>query len=191
MSGAGAGSAAAEEAAAASSPSSPENRTSVVELHMYDISGGMARSFAPMLGLPLEAIWHSSVVVRDAGAAHAEEVFFGFGVQRARAGTTPFGAPLRTLRLGETELDGETREALLADLGARYTPAHYHLTDRNCNHFAHEWAELLCGEGAPEAVVHQARDLLRTPLGAMVAPLLRQMEGLTGRATATGFDGGR
>lgn len=158
---------------------------------MYDISNGLARSFAPMLGIPLEAIWHSSVVVREGsggGGASPEETFFGFGVQTARAGTTPFGTPLRVLPLGRTELDADTRRALLRELSERYRPCHYDLVARNCNHFAHEYAELLCGQGAPREVVEQAEVLLRTPLGRMVEPLLRQVGGATtGRATATGW----
>jgi hypothetical protein len=161
-----------------------------VELHLYDLSGGMARSFAPMLGLPLlEAIWHSSVVIRETDG-RATEHFFGFGVQQAAAGTTPFGRAMRVLPLGRTELDAETRESLLADLSERYRPHHYNLVSNNCNHFANEFAELVCGAGAPTEVVGQAAALLRTPLGQMVEPWLRQMEGFTGRATATGFNGG-
>jgi desumoylating isopeptidase 1 len=192
--------AAADEAAAApgtttTAPQTTPPPPAAVELHLYDISRGLAASFGPMmLGVPLEALWHSSVVVREPGgsASAAEETFFGYGVQTAAAGTTPFGAPLRTLHLGTTELDADTRAVLLAELSARYTHAHYHLTERNCNHFASEWAELLCGVGAPGDVVGQAAALLATPMGRMVEPMLRQaMESVTGRATATGFDGGR
>jgi desumoylating isopeptidase 1 len=160
-----------------------------VELLAYDISRGMARSFAPMLGLPIEAVWHTSVVVRD-GHAQEEEVFFGYGVQRAPVGTTPFGAPIRVIPLGTTELDRDTRLSLLADLGERYQPHHYRLVDRNCNHFASEYAELVCGVSSPDEIVHQARDLLQTPLGSMLRPMLAQLESVTGRATATGFGGG-
>lgn len=185
---------------AAAAPAAPPrtSKKAVVELHAYDISGGLARSFAPMLGMPgLEAVWHTSVVVRDpddgassSSSSAAEEVFFGYGVQRARAGTTPFGAPLRVVRLGETELDAATRDELLADLSRRYQPQHYRLTENNCNHFASEWAEILCGVAAPGEFVHQARDLLSTPMGQMIAPMLAQVESMTGRATATGFNGG-
>jgi hypothetical protein len=162
-----------------------------VELHLYDLSRGLAASFAPMLGMNLEAIWHSSVVVRESGGGRAVETFFGYGVQTAAAGTTPFGAPVRVLPLGRTELSAADRAALLAELAERYRPHHYHLVTNNCNHFAHEYAQVLCGRGAPDDVVGQARALLDTPLGrTVVEPLLRQVEGVTGRATATGFDGG-
>jgi hypothetical protein len=30
-----------------------------VELYVYDISNGMAKQFAPMVGIPLEGIWHT------------------------------------------------------------------------------------------------------------------------------------
>lgn len=196
MSGAGA----ADPAARASSPlpppppqkeepSSSSSSAHEVELHLYDLSQGMAASFGPLVGVPLEAIWHSSVVVKEAGGT-AVETFFGFGVQTCPAGATPFGRPLRVVPLGRTELDAGDRAALLADISQRYRPHHYNLVSRNCNHFASEWAELVCGVPAPAEVVGQAEALLRTPLGRMVEPLLRQMETVTGRATATGFDGG-
>lgn len=162
-----------------------------VELHLYDLSRGLAASFGPMVGMTnLEAIWHSSVVVRESNSGRAIERFFGYGVQTANAGSTPFGAPLRVIPLGHTELGAADRAALLAELAERYRPHHYNLISNNCNHFAHEFAEVLCGRGAPDDVVGQAAALLRTPIGQMVEPLLRQVEGVTGRATATGFDGG-
>lgn len=62
-----------------------------VKLHIYDLSGGLAKRFAPMFGInfDLEGIWHTSIVV------HGMEVFFGSeGVQFSEPGTTSLGQPL-------------------------------------------------------------------------------------------------
>jgi hypothetical protein len=171
-------------------PTKSAARSHPVELHAYDISGGVARTFAPMLGVPVEAVWHTSIVVRDGHADGEEEVFFGYGVQRARVGTTPFGRPVRTVTLGRTEISREDRAALIADLAERFQPHHYNLVENNCNHFSSVLAELLVGVPAPDEYANQARDLLQSPLGQMFAPFLRQLEGVTGRATAGGFGGG-
>lgn len=41
------------------------------------------------------------------------------------------------------------RDELLADIAPRYRPEDYSLLWHNCNHFSHEYAQLLTGEGLP------------------------------------------
>lgn len=43
----------------------------------------------------IEGVWHTAVVVEG-----EEEVFFGYGINTARAGTTMFGEPQRVIPLG-------------------------------------------------------------------------------------------
>lgn len=71
----------------------------------------------------------------------------------------------QVLDLGTTQLDETTREELLADLSNRYQPQHYNLLKHNCNTFSNEYAELLCGKGAPDWVLNQADEVLSTPMG--------------------------
>ena len=62
-----------------------------VNLYIYDLSGGLAKRFAPMFGIDfdIEGIWHTSVVV------HGMEVFFGSdGIQFSQPGGTSLGSPL-------------------------------------------------------------------------------------------------
>lgn len=62
-----------------------------VKLYIYDLSGGLAKRFAPMFGIDfdIEGIWHTSVVV------HGMEVFFGSdGIQFSQPGGTSLGCPL-------------------------------------------------------------------------------------------------
>eukprot|EP00195_Chlamydomonas_chlamydogama_P013900 CAMPEP_0202902562 /NCGR_PEP_ID=MMETSP1392-20130828/16921_1 /ASSEMBLY_ACC=CAM_ASM_000868 /TAXON_ID=225041 /ORGANISM="Chlamydomonas chlamydogama, Strain SAG 11-48b" /LENGTH=239 /DNA_ID=CAMNT_0049589343 /DNA_START=132 /DNA_END=853 /DNA_ORIENTATION=+ len=155
-----------------------------VQLYVYDLTQGMARALSPMLlGKQIEGVWHTGVVV--GGVEH----FFGCGLQRTPAGTTPFGQPLQVLDIGTTCLDEATRDALLADMSPQWLPEHYSLLTRNCNNFSNEFCELLCGTGIPKHILTQAEEVLNTPMGQMLMPMLLQMEGQLGNATATGFQG--
>jgi len=100
----------------------------LVELYVYDLSGGLAQSLSPaLLGQQIDAIYHTSIVV--SGFEH----YFGGGINVAPAGTTPFGNPLQRLPMGRTQLPQDVRELILADLSERYTPESYSLFSNNCN----------------------------------------------------------
>jgi len=46
-----------------------------VAVHLYDISGGLARQLSPMLiGKVIEGLWHTGVVV------YGKEYYFGGGI---------------------------------------------------------------------------------------------------------------
>lgn len=92
----------------------------------------------------IEGVWHTGVVLDG-----ELELFYGAGIQRARAGATPFGSPHRVIDLGSTDVSGQLLDELLADLAPRYRPADYSLLFHNCNTFSNELAQLLTGEGLP------------------------------------------
>ncbi len=72
-----------------------------VELYIYDLSGGMAKSLLPMLGLnfDLEGVWHTAIVV------HGLEWFYGSsGIEHCSPGGTLMGRPLKIEQLGETSI---------------------------------------------------------------------------------------
>ncbi|KAI7841647.1 hypothetical protein COHA_004667 [Chlorella ohadii] len=149
----------------------PDAEGEPVQLFVYDLSGGMARAFSQMLlGRTIEAIYHTSIVV--AGS----EFYFGGGINVARAGHTPFGRPVQVLDLGHTQLPEDVREALLADLSERYTPESYSLFSNNCNNFADELAQLLCGRGIPEHITGLPAEVLSTHFGQMIQPMLAGLE---------------
>ncbi|GFR40054.1 hypothetical protein Agub_g592 [Astrephomene gubernaculifera] len=153
-----------------------------VLLYVYDLTNGLARSLSPMLlGTQIEAVYHTSVVVGGV------EYFFGGGVQRCIAGQTPFGPPMRTVELGETQIPKDVREEMLADLSVRFTPQAYNLITNNCNHFSNAWAELLTGNPIPEQYPQQAQQILQSPMGQMLLPMMEQMEQRYGNVTASGF----
>eukprot|EP00879_Flechtneria_rotunda_P006773 GHRR01007117.1.p1 GENE.GHRR01007117.1~~GHRR01007117.1.p1 ORF type:complete len:308 (+),score=139.83 GHRR01007117.1:796-1719(+) len=132
--------------------------------------------------LQIEGVWHTGVVIDG-----REEIFFGYGIHRARAGTTMFGQPHRIIDLGTTELPPEMREELLADLTSRYRPEDYSLLWHNCNHFSNEFGQLLTGEGLPDYILSQAETVFNTPWGESLMPMIMAMEGFTGKATAEGL----
>ncbi|KAF8062009.1 Desi1 [Scenedesmus sp. PABB004] len=120
----------------------------------------MAASLSPMLlGQQIEGVWHTSIVVDG-----ADEYFFGYGVSKARAGTTMFGTPHHKLDLGTTEVPREMVAELVAELAtSRFTPTAYQLISMNCTHFAHELAQLLVGEGLPVRPARGAALAARSP----------------------------
>lgn len=146
-----------------------------VELYVYDLSGGMARAMSMMLlGKQIDAVYHTSIVV------HQRELYYGQGINQARPLTTPFGHPMEVVRLGETELDEELLDSLLLDLAQRYTAAAYSLFTHNCNTFSDELARVLVGCGIPAHITSLPAEVLATPFGAMIAPMLSGLEAQLG-----------
>ncbi|KAL4444688.1 hypothetical protein ABPG77_002505 [Micractinium sp. CCAP 211/92] len=153
----------------------------LVQLWIYDLSGGLARMYSQMLlGRQIEAIYHTSVVV--GGFEH----YFGGGINVAPAGSTPFGRPMQKLDLGCTQLPEEVRAELLAELSERYTPQAYSLFSNNCNNFSSEFAQLLVGKDIPSHITALPSTVLNTPFGQMIAPMLsgleQQMRSMRGQA---------
>ena len=75
-----------------------------VQLHLYDLSQGMARVMsAQLLGKQLDGIWHTGIV------AYGQEFYFGGGIQCGTPGCTHFGRPLQVIDLGETHIPRRTR----------------------------------------------------------------------------------
>ena len=57
-----------------------------VNLHVYDLSGGMARQHSrQMIGQQVEGIWHTGLV------AYGKEFYYGGGISYDLPGKTPFG----------------------------------------------------------------------------------------------------
>ncbi|GBF96242.1 hypothetical protein Rsub_08787 [Raphidocelis subcapitata] len=167
--------------AAAAAPTGP----APVQLHLYDLTRGMASALSPMLlGRHVAGIWHSGVVV------HGREWFFGYGISSTHAGGSPFGQPDMTIVLGSTEVPPEMVKDIVNDLRPRFRPQDYNLIQNNCNHFSSELAQLLTGEDIPAFVKDQAKEILEgTALGRQFAPLILSLEGITGQAHGMGFGG--
>jgi len=148
-----------------------------VDLYIYDLTRGMASQFAPMLlgaGFELEGVWHTSVVV------HGIEWFFGGGgiENVSPPGSTMLGSPLKTQRLGSTQLDMQSFRDYLEGIGkTQFAGNKYDLFTHNCNNFSHEVALFLCPNtaGVPSYILDLPGRILQTPLGSMLKPMIEQM----------------
>lgn len=187
---------------------------STMQLYAYDLSQGMAKMYSKgLLGKEIEGVWHSGVVIWDAGASffvlkicvqssqvcsfmvwamgllelntisplcaegkNPQEFFFQSGIQRLRAGQTPFGLPLHVHDLGYTEVDDETLHALIHEMAPRFTADTYNLLTHNCNHFSNELCGFLVGCEIPDYCLKQVEEVLKTPLGSLLAPFISQMQ---------------
>lgn len=142
-----------------------------VSLHVYDLSGGLARQLSmSFLGKAIEAIWHTGVVV------YGTEYFFGAGIQQTPAGTAPYGTPLRVLDLGVTHVPKDVFEMYLDEISPRYTPETYSLLSHNCNNFSSEVAQFLVGTSIPDYILNLPNEVMSSPMGALIMPMIQNLE---------------
>ncbi|TVU27725.1 hypothetical protein EJB05_19222 [Eragrostis curvula] len=142
-----------------------------VTLNVYDLSNGLARQLSTsFLGKPIEAIWHTGVVV------YGNEYYFGGGIQSSPVGTTPYGRPMRTVELGVTHIPQEVFEDYLRDIAPRYTAETYRLLTHNCNNFSNEVAQFLVGAGIPDYILNLPNEVMSSPMGPLIMPMIQNLE---------------
>ncbi|CAL5056415.1 unnamed protein product [Urochloa decumbens] len=142
-----------------------------VKLNVYDLSNGLARQLSTsFLGKPIEAIWHTGVVV------YGNEYFFGGGIQSTPAGSTPYGRPMRVVDLGVTHIPREMFEDYLREIAPRYTAETYRLLTHNCNNFSNEVAQFLVGSGIPEYILNLPSEVMSSPMGPLLMPMIQNLE---------------
>uniref|UniRef100_UPI0037E84229 desumoylating isopeptidase 1b n=1 Tax=Semicossyphus pulcher TaxID=241346 RepID=UPI0037E84229 len=140
-----------------------------VKLYIYDLSRGMARQLSPlMLGKQLDGIWHTGIVV------HGEEFFFsGSGINSCPPSGTVLGDPLSIVNLGSTEVTPDIFTEHLNSLSeSTYRGDKYNLLEHNCNTFSNEVAQFLTGKKIPSYITDLPAEILATPFGAALHPLL-------------------
>ncbi|TNN43952.1 Desumoylating isopeptidase 1 [Liparis tanakae] len=143
-----------------------------VKLYIYDMSRGMARQLSPlMLGRQLDGVWHTAIVV------HGKEFFFvGEGVNNCPPGGTPLGEPDSIVDLGSTEVPEDLfMEYLLSLAESAYSGDKYNLFEHNCNTFSDEVAQFLTGEKIPSYITDLPSEVLATPFGQALRPLLESI----------------
>jgi len=112
----------------------------VVELAMYDISGGKGKYIPSFLtsGHKFEGIWHTGVLV------FGKEYWYGGGVFQSTPAKTPFGEPLRIVRLGKTlRSQKELMRYISDELRHQYTYGTYDVFTHNCNCFSNDVTRFL------------------------------------------------
>ncbi|KAF3846688.1 hypothetical protein F7725_003766 [Dissostichus mawsoni] len=140
-----------------------------VQLYIYDLSRGMARSLSPiMLGKQLDGIWHTAIV------AYGEEFFYGGeGISSCPPGGTMLGPPDTVVELGETEVTEEIFMEYLSSLGeSTYRGDRYRLFEHNCNTFTNEVAQFMTGNSIPSHITDLPSEVLSTPFGQILRPIL-------------------
>jgi thiol-disulfide isomerase/thioredoxin len=136
-----------------------------VQLYVYDLSQGLARSMSKQfLGIQIDAVYHTSLVFNNV------EYFFGAGVQTCYPGASHHGQPMETIPMGKTNIDLETILDYLQSLKQVYTPESYDLFAHNCNNFTHDFAMFLLGTGIPPHITSLPQRVLDTPFGRMLRP---------------------
>ncbi|XP_067006523.2 uncharacterized protein [Anabrus simplex] len=140
-----------------------------VELYVYDLTKGMAAMMSQMLiGRQVEGIWHTAIV------AYGREFYFGSaGVQRCSPGCTVLGEPDQIVKLGETYIPYQVFFEYVLGLGeSTFRPESYDLFLHNCNNFTNEVSQFLCGKGIPKQILDLPHEILDTPLGQTLRPLI-------------------
>lgn len=142
-----------------------------VTLNVYDLSQGLARQLSTtFLGKAIEAIWHTGVVV------YGKEYYFGGGIQHSPAGSTPYGTPMRVVELGVTHVPQDVFESYLEEISPRYTAETYSLLTHNCNNFSNEVAQFLVSTSIPDYILHLPNEVMSSPMGALILPMIQQLE---------------
>ncbi|CAM9920718.1 desumoylating isopeptidase 1 [Petromyzon marinus] len=144
-----------------------------VKLYVYDLSRGMARQMSlPLLGKQLEGIWHTAVVV------FGQEYFYGGGgIECCQPGGTVLGSPDSVEELGQTQVTEDIFLEYLSGLGEdAFNGERYHLFKHNCNTFSNEVAQFLTGRPIPAHITELPDEVLATPFGQMILPLLEGMQ---------------
>jgi len=140
---------------------------SSVTLNVYDISQGMARMLSQsFLGKQLDGIWHTSITV------FGIEYFYGGGICWAYPKTTPYGQPVQEISMESTTRTKQQLEDYLRSIAPRYTMESYHLLNHNCNNFTDEVMKYLIGRGIPEHIVNLPAEVLSTPMGKTLEPII-------------------
>eukprot|EP01012_Entosiphon_sulcatum_P048660 TRINITY_DN67166_c0_g1_i1.p1 TRINITY_DN67166_c0_g1~~TRINITY_DN67166_c0_g1_i1.p1 ORF type:complete len:219 (+),score=43.52 TRINITY_DN67166_c0_g1_i1:54-710(+) len=160
-----------------------------VVLHAYDLSNGLAKALShQFLGKHIPAIWHTAVVV------YGREWFFGGGICHAPPGRTQYGTPIERVTLGTTHVPPSVFREFLSDASPRFTAMTYNLMTHNCNNFSDEVCEFLVGEHIPAHITGLPAEIMNTPLGQSLGPLMAHLgmpmgvnPATTAAATAAGM----
>ncbi|KAI1335238.1 DUF862-domain-containing protein [Xylariaceae sp. FL0016] len=141
-----------------------------VYLLVYDLSGGLAKQMSmSFLGVQLDAIYHTSIQLQN-----IEYVYDG-GISRIKPGTSHLGEPLERIHLGRSEVPMEVLHDFLEELKTIYTPEAYDLFRHNCNNFSNDLSELLLGKSIPDRIKNMPQEVLDSPGGKSLVPLLTRM----------------
>jgi thiol-disulfide isomerase/thioredoxin len=145
--------------------------SSSVVLHLYDLSQGMAKNLSrQFLGKQIDGIWHTGIVV------YGKEFYYGGGICKDPPSKTPYGTPMKSITLGETEIPEDLFLEFLTEINYKFTSDKYDLFENNCNNFTDACSEFLVGEKIPTYITGLPKEVLATPMGKMIRPMMDNMQ---------------
>lgn len=154
--------------------------THEIQLAIYDLSQGMARSLSTQFLGPNHSI---DIIPHTAILAYGREYYFGAGIACDDPQTfrrTRRMQPIEIRTLGRTRSSRAEFDAWCAHVtrDGTYGPASYDLMGRNCNNFSHDAAlrGLNLDRGVPEWILGVPERFLSSPMGQMIRPMLEQMQ---------------
>eukprot|EP01033_Poteriospumella_lacustris_P016336 gene16336-11674_t len=159
---------------------------SQVQLAVYDLTRGLARSMSgAILGQQIDGIWHTGIVV------YGYEYYFGGGIQKS-----PWGSfaqsnqlpPVQVLDMGTTTKTVRELETYLASIQGQFSMMTYDLIRNNCNNFADTVCNFLVAHGIPNHIVDLPRIVFSTPGGAMLRPMIENMQANIRQQNGQGLD---
>jgi len=144
-----------------------------VELHYYDLSKCVAKRVAPVLfGHSEEGIWHTSIV------AFGKEYCYHGTIRTNEPGSTWFGSPTKTLKLGLTlRQEVELANVIKDDWDRDFQPETYDAFEHNCNTFCDKTALFLLGRHIPDEVRLLSKRLCKAPVARLLRPVLNGVLG--------------
>jgi desumoylating isopeptidase 1 len=141
-------------------------REAEVHLYIYDLASeavrGMSRS---LLGIELEGIWHTSIVV------HGKEYYFRGGIEESAPKSTVFGVPISEMSYGSTLVTQEELQNFFSEVGSRFTEETYNILTNNCNNFSNELLFFLVQKELPKYILDLPKLIASSPMGGLITSL--------------------
>ena len=141
-----------------------------VIVYQYDLTQGMAKAMSRgLIGKQVDGVWHTGVCV------FGKEYYYGGGICVGEPKKTPYGYPVKELDFGYTTKTEADLKAYIKSINNQFTMNTYNVLNHNCNHFTDAALYFLVGKHLPDSILKQHEELLNTPMGQMVRPLLEGM----------------
>ena len=141
-----------------------------VVVYQYDLTQGMAKTMSRgLIGKQIEGVWHTGVCV------FGKEYFYGGGICVGEPKKTPYGYPVKEIDFGYTTKTEEDLKNYIKSINNQFTVNTYDVLNHNCNHFTDAALFFLVGKHLPNSILKQHEEILNTPLGQFVRPLLENM----------------
>lgn len=155
-----------------------------VMVYQYDISQGLARTMSQtFLGKQIEGVWHTAVCV------YGKEYFYGGGICVGEPKKTPYGYPVKEIDFGFTKKTQNELQDFIKTINSKFTMNTYNVLNNNCNHFTDAALFFLVGKHLPDPILKQHEEILSTPMGQMLRPMLENLSNQNNAFLPNMFEG--